>query len=238
MTTEGLQLASRFSLSPNALGYCGRDSAPNKLLSCVLGGNCEGVTKELENFIVLNPYLKTLAEITGQDKFSYPVVESYWLGNDELKKTRPSDYDLLLKNFAEQKVPDWLVKELRLRRPKVFIPFHLFQILHVGVGRISGSVPFTIETINDCMIRWGNVLEIDKTKGKLKASVATLEQQNKTGYRLIITDGTFDYSPDFVPGLNVGDPVAFHWQMAAKKLTSREEVNLACWTEAIVGDLT
>ncbi|MDO8515049.1 MAG: hypothetical protein Q7S14_00985, partial [bacterium] len=49
-------------------------------------------------------------------------------------------------------VPDWLVDDLKNHPPKKFIPTHLFQVLHVGVGRASGSVPFNQETINNCMV--------------------------------------------------------------------------------------
>ena len=41
-----------------------------------------------------------------------------------------------------------MIDELRESPPKKFIPTHLFQVLHVGVGKASGSVEFNLETIN------------------------------------------------------------------------------------------
>ncbi|MBU1016745.1 hypothetical protein KJ678_01100, partial [Patescibacteria group bacterium] len=102
---KALQLVSRFSLPPNYLGFCGKDSAAERLKKCVISGRCENVEEELSHFITLYPYLKTISEIIGLSAFSYPVIESYWLGNEELKKAKPEHFELLLENFAKQGVP-------------------------------------------------------------------------------------------------------------------------------------
>jgi len=154
---KALQLCSCFALQPNSLGYCGRDSAPAKLSQCIIKGECDGVIEELEQFIVLNPYLQTISEITGHDPFSYEVIEAYWLGNDLLNQIKTQHYDLLVKNLADNGVPDFLIEEIQNKKPKQFIPIHLFNILHVGVGKASGSVPFNLDSINNCMVRWGKV---------------------------------------------------------------------------------
>jgi hypothetical protein len=152
MDVAALQLAAGFALGPNRLGYCGQDSAPARLKACIENGTCDHVEEELKKFIVLYPYLKTISQITGLDPFSYDVIESYWLGNDLLKQVKPKHYDLLLENFSRQGVPEWLLKELKGKRPKIFIPTHTFQVLHVGVGRASGSVPYNQKSINSCLI--------------------------------------------------------------------------------------
>src|ERR1035437_1982080 len=133
MKDSALQLESRFSLSPNSLGYCGKKSATAKFKTCISTGKCEGVKDELKNFIVLYPYLKTLGKIINQPFSSYPVIEGYWLGNDELKKAKKTDYQILLENFKKQGVPDFFVEELRAKKPKKFIPNHLFHVLFIGV---------------------------------------------------------------------------------------------------------
>lgn len=150
MDTAGLRLACQFALSPNILGYCGSKMA--RLEDCVEKGMCDHVVKELKKFIVLYPYLKTLAEITGKKPFDYDVVEAYWLGNDLLKMAGLKHYKILLKNFRKQGVPVWLLKELKNNPPKKFIPTHAFQVLFIGVGRASGSVPFNLKTVNNCLI--------------------------------------------------------------------------------------
>ena len=86
MDTAALQLESRFSLPPNSLGYCGKDTAPEKFKKCIILGECDGVEEEVSHFIVLYPYLKTLAKIMNLLELSYPVVEGYWLGNNYLSR--------------------------------------------------------------------------------------------------------------------------------------------------------
>lgn len=234
MDLKALRFEGRFSIAPNCLGYCGREEAGEKLKDCVVNGNCHGVEKELKKFIVLYPYLKTISEITKLPIFSYPVIESYWLGNDLLKKVKQEHYELLLKNFKKQGVPEWLIKELKERKPKKFIPSHLFQVLHVGVGRASdGVVPFNLESINNCMIRWGEVIEIKN--GKAKISINSLK--SKSSKDLVLKKETFTYESNFVPNLKVKDIVAVHWNMIIKKLTEEEKGKLSFWTNEVINGL-
>jgi hypothetical protein len=234
MDIRALQLASRFSLPPNSLGYCGNNKAPAKLIGCVIDGNCREVIPELEKFIVLNPYLNTLAEITGKDKHSYPVVEAYCLGNNQLKKAKNNHYGLLLKNFTRQGKLHMLVSELRKSVPSKFIPFHLFQVLHIGVGRASKSVPFNIHTVNNCMVRWGKVLGIKKRV--LNIELISLEK-NRKKYQLTKTKEEIPYRSDFLPDLKIGDTVAVHWRQVIKILNSRETVNLDYWTRQTLSSI-
>ena len=234
MDIKALRFEGRFSIAPNCLGYCGREEAGGKLKECVINGNCLGIEEELKKFIVLYPYLKTISEITKLPTFSYPVIESYWLGNDLLKKVKDKHYGLLLENFKKQGVPEWLIKELADRKPKKFIPNHLFQVLHVGVGKASdGVVPFNLKSINSCMIRWGEVKEI---KNK-KATIALNSLKNKSAESLVFKKETLLYSNDFVPNLKVKDIVAVHWNMIIKKLTGEEKEKLSFWTDEVIKNL-
>lgn len=231
MDKKALQLISRFSLPPNALGYCGKDSAPEKFKKCVIEGNCVGVEKELKNFIVLHPYLKTLSKITGKDLFSYQVAEAYWLGNNKLKKVKQEDYMILINNFKKQGVPNWLIKEISEKQPKKFIPTHLFQILHIGVGKASGSVPYNLQSINNCMVRWGKVKKI--SKNIIWVDITSLTKSGKK-YDLVKKIRKFPVIPGFIPGLKVGDTVAVHWKQAVKKLNEKEIQKLSYWTKEVL----
>jgi hypothetical protein len=168
MDVAALRLACQFALPPNALGYCGSKTGTQKLKNCRDGKSCVGAEEELKKFIVLWPYLKTLSEITKLDPFSYEVVEAYCLGNDLLKKVKNADYEILLKNFKSQGIPDFLIDELKENPPKIFIPTHAFQVLFVGVGRASGAVPFNRKTVESCLItvqggaayHWGKKIRV------------------------------------------------------------------------------
>jgi hypothetical protein len=227
-----LQLESRFSLSPNSLGYCGKKSATAKFKNCINTGQCDGVKDELKNFIVLYPYLKTLSKIIDKPFSSYPVIESYWLGNDELKKAKQKDYLLLLENFRKQGVPDFFIEELKLKRPKKFIPNHLFHVLHVGVGKASGAVPFNLDSINNCMIRWGTVQSLSKKEAVVVLN--SLKLKKPSLYTLTKIQASIPFNSKFTAGLKVGDTVAVHWGLIVKILNKQEEKNLAFWTNKVL----
>jgi hypothetical protein len=228
---KALQLESRFSLPPNSLGYCGRKSAAFKFKTCIISGECDGVKEEVARFIVLYPYLQTLSKITRLPKFSKHLIEGYWIGNDILTKAKPKDYFLLLEYFKKQGVPDFFVEELKNKKPKVFIPNHLFQVLHVGVGRASGSVAFNIKTINNCMVRWGKVQSLSKTKATIELN--SLKIKNKKSYMLTLIKEIVPFDLKIVPDLKIGDIVSVHWNMVIKILTGSEEKNLKHWTEKV-----
>jgi len=232
---KAFQLCSRFSISPNSLGYCGRKSAITITENCVINGKCDGVGEEFDKFIALNPYLETLSQILKLSKFSYKVIESYWLGNEHLKQVGINDYEILLSNFKKQGIPEFFIKELKVKRPKKFIPFHLFQVLHVGVGKVSGSVPFNIDSINNCMIRWGKVSKITNNLATIKINSL---KSIKNKYRLTILEEQIPISFQFTPNLKVGDIVVVRWKMIAKILTKKEESNLSFWTKEVLKNLS
>lgn len=231
MNIKALQLLSTFSLPPNSLGYCGRDSAPEKFKKCVVEGECDEVEPEVGNFIVLNPYLKVLSDITGLDKYSYEVSEAYWIGNRELEKTKQEHYNLLLKYFSEQGVPIWLTDELLNKVPKKFIPTHLFQILHVGVGRASGAVPFNIENINNCMIRWGEVVTLEDNFATVQLN--SLEGKDDK-YKLVTRKEIHPYLSKLVPGIKRGDIAVVHWKQLIKILDQNEQEKIHYWTNKVL----
>ncbi len=229
---KALQLESRFSLPPNSLGYCGKKTAAYKFKQCIINGKCDGVKKEVTGFIVLYPYLKLLNKITKQPKFSKQTIEGYWLGNEILNKAKPKDYLLLLGYFQKQGVPGFFIKELKEKMPKKFIPSHLFQVLHVGVGRASGSVPFNLETVNDCMIRWGKVQSV--TKNTATVDLNSLKTKNGRTYELTLAKTKVPFDRQLVLGLKKGDTVAVHWKMIIKILNDDEVKNIGFWTKEVL----
>lgn len=234
MKDSALQLESRFSLTPNSLGYCGKKSAAAKFKKCITSNKCNGVKEELNNFIVLYPYLKTLSKIINKPFYSYPVIESYWLGNNELKKAKQKDYYLLLNNFAKQGVPDFFVKELKEKKPKEFIPNHLFHVLFIGVGKASGAVPFNLESINNCMIRWGKVEKISQNKALINLNSL---KKKKNGYSLFKTKAKIPFESWLTKDLKVSDSVAIHWNLIIKILTKEEQNKLKYWTVRVINSL-
>ncbi len=234
INTKSLQLLSRYSLPPNSLGYCGKNSATEKFKECIRHGICNTVDEELTHFIVLHPYLKTIAEISDKNKFDYEVGECFWLGNDLIKLATVEHYELLLQNLQTQGVPESFVQELLQKQPKQFLPFHLFQVLHVGVGKSSGAVPFNLDTINNCMIRWGKVSEIEGTT--LKAEMNSLKLLgSKYVFTKIPVEAQFD--PLILRNLKIGDTISMHWKVANNILNDREIANLEYWSNKVLDNL-
>lgn len=232
--TLALKLLSRYSLPPNSLGYCGKGSATEKFKKCIIHGDCTGVDEEISHFIVLYPYLKTIAELSGKNIFDYAVGECFWLGNDLINQAKITDYELLLQNLYTQGVPEDFINELRKKQPAQFIPFHLFQVLHVGVGKSSGAVPFNLDSINNCMIRWGKVIEIrDDT---LKAEMNSLKMNNDK-YELTLLPVEAKYDPLILKDLKIGDTVTMHWGLVNNILTQKEENNLEFWSKRVLETL-
>lgn len=234
MDTKALALESRFSLPPNFLGYCGQKTASQNFRKCIISGDCAPVETEITKFIVLYPYLKTIAQINNLSPFSYKVIESYWLGNDLLNNNAQNGYDMLLDNLLTQGVPDFFVNELRNKKPKVFIPSHLFHVLFIGVGRASGAVPFNMDSINNCMIRWGKIIEIIKNKAVINLTSLT---KQKSRYVLINKTETIPFDSLITPDLHKNHTVAVHWNFIIKKLTPEETKKLKYWTNTVIKSL-
>lgn len=230
---KAMQLGARFSLPPNSLGYCGKDSAPEKFKKCIRNSDCSGVSVEFTKFLVLYPYLKTLAKIASSEFDSYKVIEAFWLGNDELQKATLADYDFLMDCFIDQGVPEFFVKNLRKKRPKIFIPFHLFQVLHVGVGNASGAVKFNLDSINNCMIRWGKVNKIKNEEKILEVNLFNLKK-SKDKYKLYEKIENISFDKSILKNIKVGDTVAVHWGMIIKTLTDSEVNSLSSWTAKVI----
>lgn len=231
MDQKALKLCAAFSRQPNSLGYCGRESAKSAFKTCLIEHKCEEVPNEVEQFIVLNPYLDTISQATNQPKYSKKVIEAFWLGNDLLNSIKLEHYKLLLDNLKKQGVPDFLIYQAAQNPPKRFIPIHLFNIIHIGVGKASGSVPFNLDSINQCMIRWGRIKHIRQDKALIK-----LNSLDST-YQLIQKETEIAIEPNITPNLKTGDVVTAHWGTIAKKINSRELSNLKYWTAQFIAAL-
>lgn len=234
MDKKALKLASLFAYSPNSHGYCGLESASSAFSKCIKSYQCDAVVKELKNFITLFPYLKTISKVRKLGLYDYKVIEAYWIGNELLKDFPADGYKILIEEFRKQGVPEWLTEKLKEKPPKKFIPHHLFQVLHVGVGQASGSVPFNIDSINDCMIRFGQIKNIQK-----ELFIADLShlQKNKGKYEIkskkvkIPTGNALFFKP------KINTSICIHWGHVVKKLTLKEEKNLIFWTNEVLKSL-
>lgn len=235
-STEALREISRFALSPNKLNLCGLDSAQGRLWKCVANGETQGIEDELSHgFPHLNAFLNTLAHISGGEPYSSEVVNSYWLGTDLLRQASIEDYDYLVDQYRRFGAEGDFLAALE-RVPKVFVPTHNFQVLHVGVLEASGELKHDLPLANQCMIRPGEVVSLDQENSTATINIISLvEKGGVLSFKHTLQKAKFDLA--LVPDLEPGQTVAVHWGWVVKPLFREEQEQLAYWTQAVVNSL-
>ena len=230
MVIDGTIMFGRYAFMPNKLGYCGSDNNRTLFDYCAAKQTDPGLVVILQKFEAAYPYLRLIASSNHiSDPFDAHVVEAYWLGNELLDQVDLTQfYNSLHDRFAKRLNPKTLgyllSKPLLGARP--FHNFHVFDV-HSRIGKLDHS----LDTMENCCIRWGRVKEIGTTYlvveyqplvlecGKLKLG----ELRRKRVMRQI--DGT-----GFITNCQVGDPVSFHWNWACEILTPRQVQNLERYT--------
>lgn len=234
---DGVRLAALFSYMPNKLGYCGLKDASKLFYDYLRNkGSKEKVKELLVKFEALYPYLKVIAEENNKDPFDYDVVEAYWLGNklaDLDKKAAIRLIGMLSKRGLVDSIAKNLIK--KVEKLDVEIPLtHLFNVLFVGVGAVTGKVPTIIENMDKCRISYGNVCEIHDLYLIVECN-RLRGQGNKYFMDKNMEKVKVYYDKNFFSDLNKGGIVAIHWGLAVKKLSFEEMNNLKIYTQKVIG---
>jgi len=217
---DSIELLARFAYQPNALNYCGPSDANKVLRQYIIHkDNTEETKKTLMKFEALKPYIGYIAERTGKDFFNYDVIEAYCLGNSLLGNFTKVD---LIEITNRLKLPDSISKNIIKNMPNC-VPQHSFNVVHVGVGAITGSVKTCLENMDNCLVHDAVVKEI--LEGELIVFYQPLEYINRY-YWGFFTDKKVKYDKELLPGLKIGDNVGIHWNFAAMKLNAKELNNL------------
>ena len=234
-TLPGPLLFSRYAFMPNHLGYCG-GSDSQALLEYGVSGRADRGLIELERqFEGAYPYLQLIARANGiADPLDARVVEAYWIGSPLLDRVdMEAVHTSLQERFRPRTNPrDW--PWLALKAPAGAKPHHSFHVLdvypRVGLMR-SGLADHIVETMRQCLIRWGRVRTASGSQlvveapslryalGKLQLS----EPQPETVTR-------WHNGRGFVDTAQEGDWVALHWGWACDILTPRQQVSLERYT--------
>lgn len=228
---NGPELCCRFSRVTNKLNYCGPLKAHETFLEFFKTKQNEQKIKELlSKFEGLYPYLKFISSKHNLDPFDYKVIEAYWLGNELLDAFSKEDYASFLPELEKRGLPAKITKQLQSTLPKYAVPHHTFHVLFVGVGRVTGSVPATLENMQKCMASWGTVLESDENQIKIKGP--TLEQ-TKNKFLIKETERTVFYQKQLIQP-NTQDTVAMHWNECVHILNKEQAENLEKYTKKII----
>lgn len=235
---DGVRLATLFSYMPNKLQYCGPGDVSAVFCDYLkTNANKNKVKSLLTRFEALYPYLEVISKKNNKDLFDYEVVEAYWLGNKlaELdKKAAVNLIEMLTKRGLVESLAKELIKKIEDLDAETIPLTHLFNVIFVGVGAVTQSVPTIIENMEKCRISWGKICEIQDSSlivehNKLK------KQGNKYFIAENIEKKKVDYDNNFFDDLKIGDEVAIHWDLAVKKLDSRELADLKNYTQKVIG---
>ncbi|OIO65383.1 hypothetical protein AUJ68_03240 [Candidatus Woesearchaeota archaeon CG1_02_57_44] len=223
---DGEELALRFSYITNTLRFCGPVEAQDAFLRYLSKkDNAPEVKAAVHRFEGLYPYLHAIAEKAVRTLLDHDVTEAYWLGNSLLDGFNKQDMAAIIEHLARRGLPLSLAEKLIADLPEGFVPHHDFNVLYVGVGNTTGSVPSTLQNMENCRISWGRVVDVLKNIVLVRAR-PLIEHE---GLLALGTEETRTaiYLDAMLPDVAVGDIVALHWGMACMKLDERQLKNLS-----------
>lgn len=235
---DGLLTCARYSFAPNYYKYCGPDA--NRSIADYLkeGVSDPGLSAYLSEFAVLYPYLKLIAEENGiADPFDSRVVEAYWVGNDLLEHVGMKSfaqhllYEQHLKRKLSPKKLKWIIEKV----PKGAKLHHSFHVFSIFTRTGHQAVEHTIDSMDQCMIGWGKVIEKSKFKSqKSKVQLKTQRLVYKDG-KLHLKDGVvrevmMPVENDFGISLKAGDYVTYHWGFVCDRITEAQARKLEYYT--------
>lgn len=156
------------------------------------------------------------------DPFNEDIVSAYWLGNSLLKPITRGDINNFLsqkRNFGYHQLH--LIKILGLIGGK---PHHNFGTLWLakGIKNNQRSPPKFLENLNNCFIRIGRVIEIEKLK--LKAEIGSIVFQGK---EIVLDSSIEEVNRGFIEKIERGNLISIHLGMAREKIQRETAENLS-----------
>jgi hypothetical protein len=229
----GAKVCARYAFAPNFFHYCGPETE-GEFGSYVAADEADSKLIEyLTGFETLYPYLESIAHANGiKDPFDPRVVEAYWVGNNLLNSINPKQtFEALtlgqrLHQRLDKKTTQWLYPKIDLQA-KLHHSFHVFNIFTRTGHR---TVAHTVETMDQCRIGWGQVVN---SKGKTPSDPAgrqNLKHIQLNSQRLEYRDGRLRFVETIRPVINpieqleldVGDWVSYHWGYVCEKISPHQ----------------
>lgn len=233
---DGAGLCARYAFAPNFYRYCGPDK--NKELAEYIKEQLSdrGLVENLAKFETLYPYLQVIATANGiGDPLDWRVVEAYWVGNELLEQMSMAEiYEALA---VGQKLTKRLPKkewgEIGLKVDRRARLHHSFHVLNIFVKTGYRMRAETVETMDECRISWGKILN---SSVKSKMSKLKIRSQ-KLIYRvnkLVMVPAIKEVvvvEERLGRELKLGDWVSVHWGMVCDKLTLAAVAELSRYTK-------
>jgi hypothetical protein len=218
---SGLLQFIRYGFAPNLLSYCGpRDS--KAIQDYLKAGRVDQGLKELMvEYTGALPHLRFIARQNQiKDPFDRKVVEAYWIGNGLLERCDLREfYDEIYQRFRKRVSPKSL-KLLLGPIPQGARPHHSFHVLQRGAFEPG------LKTINNCLIRVGEIKSSKNEELKIKTKKLKMEKGELKLAPSVETVRALDGSK-----YKNGDWVSLHWGWMCEKITSAQKRQLDRWTE-------
>jgi len=226
---------AKYAFMPNYFGYCGPDKNQELFDYTVNSYSDGGLAQIINQFEVLFPYLKFIAQSNKiENPYDQKVIEAYWIGNQLLDNIKPLRFRQFFEDELELKKK--LTKDkLNPLIEKVYgggFPFHNFHVFNVW--KRLGKVPVdkTLESMENCRISWGRVIAVDSPKSKVQSLPLVIENdQLKLGTPVEKEIRWKLEDQGFIDKLEIGDWVTIHWNWACEKIDPQRLKNLIYYTQ-------
>jgi hypothetical protein len=222
---KALRKACLYSFESNKLNYCGPKNAFSffkKFISTPSKEKTEKIKLLLKDFYGEFPYLRLIAKENNLKVFDERVVESYWLGNDLLENiSLASLKKMVAAEFSKQgMLPKKIAEKKANTIPQTMLPHHSFHVLHINF--ITPLLLPILKNLNNCMVFWGKVKEVNEEKESLL--VKTVELFSETN-SLKLREKEKWIKKGFADAME-NDFVSIHWQQAIEILQKNQLKNL------------
>lgn len=218
---DWLELAGRYSLVPNRMGYCGTPSfaevfaAYNKSKA-----TASHIKQEIRGFIAEYAYLRTIAKAnTISDPFHPNVLEAFWHGNHLLKNVKRADVEKMIwLDFVATGKMDPVRAERKIsllpHRPYIQHDFNALFLNFVGE-----NVPRTLKNFDNCRIAYGKVLKVSERTAKIRYRPLVRRKKGfGLGKPVIKSFKRYCFGLLLEPNLLTGDKVTLHWGTIIQKI--------------------
>lgn len=225
---NSLELACRYSLPPNKLGYCGPQDCSALLKECIDNpGNAdkEKVKTALEQFHALMPYLELIAEKNGLSAFDSEVLGAYWIGNSLLEQVEKRDLQrLVLKDFLGKGfLPRKIAEEKAAAVKEGMSPHHSFHVLHINF--LNRELSSIVKNLSECLVQWGEVKDVTIKGLKVKGI-----ELFKNGRELNMKEKIKTVENPYKLAAGERDLVSVHWGQAVQVLSKDEFTEMKKYT--------
>lgn len=221
--TAGERLFARYAYAPNELGYCGPAETAALFELAAFGRTEADVRRIARGFSGAWPYAAVLAELAGiADPLDERVMRAYWTGGPLLDTVDHEVFGAKLIELIGSKAGSYwghLSPDL-LPEAAPTHGFHVFGVYPWSRLLLGGPSEVPLKVLDNCRIRWGEVLGVDGSHVLVKSRRLTwdgcqlgLGPAADERVRLTVDGRGFVASPAR------GEWLALHWDWVCDRLT-------------------